>query len=79
MTNALIVPENINTIPLPAKCPELNPVENVGQFMRDNWFSNRVLESYDEIVDHCCDACNKLIELPSRIMSIGNRQWAQEF
>ena len=74
MTNALIVPENINTIPLPAKCPELNPVENVGQFMRDNWFSNRVLESYDEIVDHCCDACNKLIELPSRIMSIGNHQ-----
>jgi hypothetical protein len=47
--------------------------------MRDNWLSNRVFESYDEIVDHCCDAWNKLIELPSRIMSIGNRQWAQEF
>ena len=79
MTNALIVPENINIIPLPAKCPELNPVENIWQFMRDNWLSNRVFESYDEIVDHCCDAWNKLIELPSRIMSIGNRQWAQEF
>ncbi len=78
MTNALIVPENISIIPLPAKCPELNPVENIWQFMRDNWLSNRVFESYDEIVDHCCDAWNKLIKLPSRIMSIGNRQWAQE-
>lgn len=78
MTNALIVPENISIIPLPAKCPELNPVENIWQFMRDNWLSNRVFESYDEIADHCCDASNKLIELPSRIMSIGNSQWAQK-
>ena len=56
MTDALIIPENISIIPLPAKCPELNPVENIWQFMRDNWLSNRVFESYDEIVDHCCDA-----------------------
>ena len=47
--------------------------------MRDNWLSNRVFKSYDEIVDHCCDARNKLIEQPARIMSIGNRQWAKEF
>ena len=35
MTDALIIPENISIIPLPAKCPELNPVENIWQFMRD--------------------------------------------
>jgi hypothetical protein len=34
MTNALIVPENISIIPLPAKCPELNPVENIWHSMR---------------------------------------------
>ena len=79
MTNALIVPDNISIILLPAKCPELNPVENIWQFMRHNWLSNRVFKSYDEIVDHCCDAWNKLIEQPARIMSIGNRQWAKEF
>jgi transposase len=27
-------------IPLPPKCSELNPVENIWQYMRDNWFSN---------------------------------------
>ena len=78
MTDALIIPDNISIIPLPAKCPELDPVENIWQFMRDNWLSNRVFGSYNEIVDHCCDAWNKLIDQPSRIMSIGIRQWAQE-
>ena len=56
VTAALIVPENISIIALPAKCPELNPVENIWQFMRDNWLSNRIFGTYDEIVDHCCDA-----------------------
>ena len=42
----LVVPPNITLVPLPAKCPELNPVENVWQFMRDNWLSNRVFHSY---------------------------------
>ena len=38
-----------------------------------------IFESYNEIVDHCCDAWNKLIGQPGRIMSIGHRQWANEF
>jgi hypothetical protein len=38
----LAVPDNITIVPLPAKCPELNPQENVWQFMRGNWLSNRV-------------------------------------
>ena len=63
----------------PLEMPELNPQENIWQFMRDNWLSNRVFGSYDEIVEHCCDAWNRLVEQPSRIMSIGLRDWAQEF
>ena len=72
----LKVPDNITLVPLPAKCPELNPQENVWEFMRDNWLSNRVFSSYENIVDHCCDACNKLAEQPWRIMSLGRRIWA---
>ena len=30
---------------------ELIPVENIWQFMRDNWLSNRVFKSYDDILD----------------------------
>src|SRR5665811_1502462 len=75
----LVVPANITILALPPKCPELNPVENVWQFMRDNWLSNRVFKSYDDLVDHCCEAWNKLVDQPWRIMSIGLRQWAHGF
>ena len=45
LARRLVVPPNITMIPLPAKCPELNPQENVWQFMRDNWLSNRIFKS----------------------------------
>ena len=71
---------NITIMALPPKCPELNPVENVWQFLRDNWLSNRVFKSYQmHLVDHCCVAWNKLVNQPWRIMSIGLRQWAHRF
>jgi hypothetical protein len=38
---------------LAPKFPELNPVENVWQFMRENWLCNRVFQAYDDLVDHC--------------------------
>jgi transposase len=61
------------------KAPELNPVENLWQFLRENWLSNRIFRSYDDILDHCCVAWNKLIDQPWRIMSIGLRDWAHRF
>ena len=79
MSNKLSVPENITILPLPPKSPELNPVENIWQFMRDNWLSNRVFKSYEDIVDHCCCAWRKLQQRPWNIMSIGRRQWAHGF
>jgi len=54
----------------------LNPVEKVWQFLRDNWLSNIIFTSYDNIFDHCCRAWNNLIEQPQRITFIGLRQWA---
>ena len=76
LSGKLIVPPNITLIPLPAKCPELNPQENVWQFMRENWLSNRIFKSFDDIVDHCCDAWNTLTDQPWQIMSLGLRDWA---
>lgn len=79
MTDKLDIPDNISLLPLPPKAPELNPVENVWQFMRQNWLSNRVFRSCDDILDHCCDAWNKLVDQPWCIMSLGLRQWAHQF
>jgi transposase len=78
-SDRLAVPDNLSIVLLPPKSPELNPTENTWQFMRDNWLSNRVFTSADDIVDHCCEAWNKLVAQPWRIMSIGLRQWAHSF
>lgn len=72
----LRVPGNITLLPLPPRSPELNPVENIWQFIRDNWLSNRIFKSYADILDHCCYAWNQLIDQPWKIISIGTRQWA---
>ena len=79
LSGEVAVPDNITLLPLPAKCPELNVMENVWQFMRDNWLSNRVFRDDDEIVGHCCFYWSPLIEMPWRIMSTGMRDWTHRF
>ena len=73
----LVVPENISLLPLPPYSPELNPVENVWQFLRQNHLANRVFDTYTAIVDACCEAWNELTANPDRIRSIATRQWAK--
>ena len=75
-TGELAVPKNLTLIFLPSRAPELNPVENIWQYLRANWLSNRVFETYDAIIDAACDAWNKLIAEPKTITSIGLREWA---
>jgi hypothetical protein len=76
ITAALVWPKNVTPILLPSRAPELNPVEQIWQFMRANYLSNRVFETYEEIIDAACEAWNKLIALPNTITSIGMRDWA---
>jgi putative transposase len=61
----------ITLVPLPPKSPELNPVENIWQSIRENW---RIFNSYHDILDHCCFTWNKLIGMPWKTMSIGTRE-----
>ena len=49
---ALKVPNNISLLPLPPRAPELNPQENIWQFMRQNWLSNRSMKSFEDIASH---------------------------
>lgn len=76
-TAKLIVPKNITVVLLPSRSPELNPMENVWQYMRQNWLSNRVFDTYAGILDAGCAAWNKLIAQPQTIRTIGMRKWAQ--
>jgi len=69
-------PDNLTLIPLPPRSPELNPAENIWQFLRQRFLSNRIFADYDAIVAAICDAWNRLIADPRRITSIAHREWA---
>jgi putative transposase len=73
----LTVPDNISLLPLPAYSPELNPQENIWQFLRQNHLANRVYDTYTALVEACCEAWNALIAIPDRITSIASREWAK--
>lgn len=60
---------NLNVIPWPAKCADLNPVENLWGLMVQKW-SNRNERTREALIDHChtvwesfrgTDICQKLI------------------
>ena len=76
-TGALTLPQNLSLLFLPPKSPELNPVENIWQYLRQTWLANSVFDTYDEILDAGCRAWNNLINLPDIITSIGTREWAK--
>jgi len=75
-TQRLRPPSNITFIPLPARSPEINPAENVWEYLRGRWLSNHIFEDYDDILDAVCDTWNRLIAEPAQITSIASRQWA---
>ncbi|WP_096171592.1 IS630 family transposase [Cohaesibacter sp. ES.047] len=77
-TSRLNVPKNITILLLPSKSPELNPVENIWQYLRGTFLSNRVFEDYAAILDAGCQAWKSLSANPTIIHSIGMRKWAQE-
>ena len=41
----LQVPANVSVLLLPSYSPQLNPQENVWQYLRQNYLSNRVLDT----------------------------------
>ena len=73
----LVVPGNLTLLPLPSYAPELNPVENVWEYLRQNKLSHRVWPDYEAIVATCCEAWNWLAAAPDRLASITRREWAK--
>jgi len=60
----------------PYYAPELNPMENVWEYPRQNKLCALVWDTYETIVQACRDAWKFLVDDPARIQSIGIREWA---
>ena len=72
----LRLPDNISLLPLPPYSPELNPMENIWDYLRGNRLSARVWDSYEAILAACKDAWNFLTSDFERIDLIAHRNWA---
>ena len=66
----LRIPENVTIVELPAYSPELNPVENLWQYLRSHYWSNRSYENYDDLRVAACDAWQAVCLDPELMRSI---------
>ena len=61
---------NVTIIHIPPYSPELNPIEQVWQWIRQNELANRCFENYNDIIDQCCRAWNRFCEDTSKVISL---------
>ena len=64
--------DNLTVLKLPPYSPELNPIEQVWQWLRQNVLANRCFSGYDE----CSIAWSSFIEKKERVSKLCLRQWA---
>ena len=57
--------------------PELNPAENIWEYLRGNKLAITVFDDYNHIVETCCAAWNFFASDSDAIASITTRAWAQ--
>ena len=74
-TDKLKTPKNLTLLPIPPASPELNAAENIWQYLRQTYLSNRVFKGYNEIIEACCQAWRRLEAEAGRIRSIATRSW----
>ena len=58
----LIIPKNIQIELLPPYCPELNPVERLWRFIKDNTIKNKVFETLKNLEDEVCEFVKDLTD-----------------
>lgn len=71
----LRVPATMRLIPLPPYSPELNPVEHVWEYLRENTFKNFAMDSLDEVVNVLSGGLNFLAQRPDIVQSMTNFDW----
>ena len=69
--------DNVTIIKLPPYSPELNPIEQVWQWLRQNELANRCFQGYEDIVEQCSRAWNNFIGDIERVKSLCTRDWTK--
>jgi transposase len=73
----LTVPNIVTLLRLPPYAPELNPIENVWEYLRANYLSHIVCDTYEQVVEACCTARNAFIHDIEKVTSVTTRPCAK--
>jgi len=70
-----IYPRNVKPIFLPARAPELNPVENIWHYIKEKFFNNRIFKSIEKVEEKLCEVLAGLNNTKDIIKRIANYHW----
>lgn len=75
-SRSLKIPENIVFLYLPPYSPQLNPVEHLWDYIREQkGFNNRIINSIEEVIDKLSDALHQIEQEKDIIKSMCNFSW----
>jgi len=72
---SLYVPENMRLLPLPPYSPELNPVENIWEELREKYFGNNVFSNMGALEEQLVVGLKHLEEHPEITKPISRWPW----
>ena len=72
-TEKLKIPENIELLFIPPYTPEMNPIEQIWEELREKGFRNEVFNTLNDVVERLCDTICNLTK--DTIMSLTGREW----
>ena len=72
-SNSLVIPDNIEPFFIPPATPEMNPLEQIWEELKEKYFDNRFFHTLAKTVDQLCLGIINLE--PKTIMSITGRDW----
>ncbi|KAF3979011.1 MAG: hypothetical protein HFP76_09805 [Methylococcales symbiont of Iophon sp. n. MRB-2018] len=61
-------------MPLPPYSPELNPVEQLWQQIKQRFLSNTTFQEYEDIIERSCQAWNKILSEEGFVRSLCSRK-----
>lgn len=71
----LKLPHNLRVLHIPAYSPQLNPVEQLWDEMREKWFDNHVFDSLDAVEGTLIKALAHLEARPKQIKQLAGYDW----
>ena len=73
--SALAIPERMMVESLPAYCPELNPVENMWESLREKFFPNQMFSDMTELENQLIEGLLYFETHPDIVQSITGFDW----